>query len=678
MKAAMDSETEGMGGNLYKKARKLRREYGKQFEDNVLVKSILGFKKNSSDRLVATEKVLNNSVLSPSVPLDSVKHLRKLFMQEGVEGRQAWRDIQSGVLQHIQNEAIKGVGRDINGKPIVSAHKLNSVITGLDNVGKLEEVFGWESAGKIRTLNDVAKVVLVTPPGSVNFSNTASMMTAYFDMMLSGSMGVPAPLTTGVALGLKHIRNARLKAKVAKALKIEGSIEGAGEATQFGREMGAVRGVRGAAPAVPSPAAPPAITPPAAGPPPSPVISAQQPVGRLASPGDLRGGRRAELFITPGEKIDTQFAIFEIEDVITSHTNNFAKTRGYPESLQPRERGRAAYEVQVMDIQQNLRPEWLGESTSLQSGSPIIGPDMFVESGNGRTIAIRRAYRSGQADDYKQYLQSNAEQFGLNSTDVAGVNKPVLVRVRRSDINRERLVELANEDIVSSFSASELAARDSQKLPDLSMFDISESGSLTSAANRPFIRSFFERVVPRNQMISMVDESGLITQQGLVRLKNAIYDKAYGSEAGNISRMAESTDSNIKNITNGMIKAAPKYGAVRELIARGELHALDLSAEFVEAAEALSRLRERGVTFAENARQGVMLAETANPLVESLTQILEIYGRSSEKIAELLSIYIDKVREAGNPRQGQLFGDMPPPSKSAVLSAAIRAMEITE
>ena len=49
--------------------------------------------------------------------------------------------------------------------------------------------------------------------------------------------------------------------------------------------------------------------------------------------------------------------------------------------------------------------------TNKTTGTPIIGADGLVESGNARTIALKRVYRSNpqKAGEYKQFLKDNPE-----------------------------------------------------------------------------------------------------------------------------------------------------------------------------------------------------------------------------------------------------------------------------
>ena len=67
----------------------------------------------------------------------------------------------------------------------------------------------------------------------------------------------------------------------------------------------------------------------------------------------------------------------------------------------------------------NLEPAFLGESPKASDGAPIVGDDLVVESGNARVIALNRAYSQGTADNYKQWLIDNAENFGLSKDEIA-------------------------------------------------------------------------------------------------------------------------------------------------------------------------------------------------------------------------------------------------------------------
>ncbi len=80
-------------------------------------------------------------------------------------------------------------------------------------------------------------------------------------------------------------------------------------------------------------------------------------------------------------------------------------------------------------------------------GAPIVGPDRLVESGNARSIALRRAYRAGRegAERYRQWLVEHAADFGLDPEAIARMRAPVLVRVRTQEVQPQERVEMVKE-----------------------------------------------------------------------------------------------------------------------------------------------------------------------------------------------------------------------------------------
>lgn len=218
MKGLIDDQTANLGGNLYQQARAARVRYANDYENIGLVKNLLGQKRGSADRAIAMEDVLKRTIIEPSTSLDTVRQVRRLLQTEGQAGKQAWRELQGGTLNYIKEQATKGVARDELGNPIVNAGQLDKVITQLDKTGKLDYVFGKKGAEQLRTINDVAKDVLTAPPGSVNTSNTASVVLAAMDMAISGTAGVPAPVLSTIRILGQRAKDAKTRARVKKSL----------------------------------------------------------------------------------------------------------------------------------------------------------------------------------------------------------------------------------------------------------------------------------------------------------------------------------------------------------------------------------------------------------------------------------------------------------------------------
>jgi hypothetical protein len=216
IKRAIDAATEGLGGDMYQRARKLRADFAAEFENRGVVDRLLSKKPGTSDRSVALEDVFDHAILRGS--LDDTKAIGQTLKRAGPEGQQAWAELRGQTLQYIKDQATKNVARDERGNAIVSAAGLDKAVKSLDADGKLDYIFGKRGAQQMRDLNDLAKVVYTSPPGSVNTSNTASIVTAALDLMLSGSTGIPAPLATSVRLLTGKLKDRKLAARVNESL----------------------------------------------------------------------------------------------------------------------------------------------------------------------------------------------------------------------------------------------------------------------------------------------------------------------------------------------------------------------------------------------------------------------------------------------------------------------------
>ena len=86
---------------------------------------------------------------------------------------------------------------------------------------------------------------------------------------------------------------------------------------------------------------------------------------------------------------------------------------------------------------------------------------------------------------------------------------------------------------------------------------------------------------------------GRLSQAGQQRIRNAVFAKAYG-DSDLVAMLAESTDSNVRNILNGLLRAAPDVARLQDLIAAGARRPMDFAPELVRAVRELDALREQG------------------------------------------------------------------------------------
>lgn len=219
IKSAIDTQTDGLGGGKYRAARRLRENFARQYENRAVIHDLLRTSKNGmADRKVAFEDVFDNMILKSD--LDDVRHVRRVLQTGGEEGSQAWRELQGRTAQWLKDEATKNVATDERGNRIFSAAQLDKAIRKLDHDGKLDFIFGKKGAEQMRDINDLAKVVFTAPPGTVNTSNTASvLMAALAEAGVTGSMvGLPVPVVSGMRLIAKHVKDKKLRARIEQAL----------------------------------------------------------------------------------------------------------------------------------------------------------------------------------------------------------------------------------------------------------------------------------------------------------------------------------------------------------------------------------------------------------------------------------------------------------------------------
>lgn len=213
LKDIYDQSTEGLGGDLYKRAREARREFANDFENRELTRQLLGTKRGTVDRAIAIEDVVRKMVMSPSTSLEQLKQTGALLKRDPA-GQQAWRELQGSVVLHLQSKAIDDRVRDSRGTPYFNAKAFHQELKALDQSGKLDYIFGKRNAERMRTLDEVAQVVFNPVPGTVNTSGTAYTLAAMMDMMNFTAFGVPVPVATVARFARDHIKDRKLRARV--------------------------------------------------------------------------------------------------------------------------------------------------------------------------------------------------------------------------------------------------------------------------------------------------------------------------------------------------------------------------------------------------------------------------------------------------------------------------------
>jgi hypothetical protein len=357
-----------------------------------------------------------------------------------------------------------------------------------------------------------------------------------------------------------------------------------------------------------------------------------------------------------GTEVPVRYRVVEASELRTSDHPE------YPAELQPRDRTRGASATQIASIAANLAPESLGPSSDADRGAPIVGPDGVVESGNGRVMAIRRAYAEHpeKAAAYRDYVSR------VTNDSLSGFKEPVLVAERALEMTpeqRQAFTREANVSATAAMSDTERAGSDAAAM-DESVLGNLQPGDLTSSANAAFRKAFIGKVAEAERG-AFVDKDGNLSQAGVRRMQAAILHKAYGGSkeaTGTLSRIIESTDDNARSISGAMIDVAPQFARLRQSIADGKVGGgYDLSRQMIEAIEAVSQLRESGGSVKEWLQQTDMFGARDKGVEELVKafynpQLNRAAGR--DRIADILRLFADEAMRSGQ-SAGDIFGDSP-------------------
>ena len=354
-----------------------------------------------------------------------------------------------------------------------------------------------------------------------------------------------------------------------------------------------------------------------------------------------------------GSSYDMAYEVKSLDELIASNDAAYGVNPKYPSELQPRDRTREASRQQIENMANDLRPELLGESYKLSDGAPIIGMDNVVESGNGRTLAIGKAYENGRAEEYRNYIEQYAADRGW---DISGINNPVLVRTRLTDTDRVQFTKLANESDVAQFSASERAASDVDRLPDASLLQINGDGTINLDQSMDYVRNFIASL-PKAEQGSVITGDGRLSQEGKRRIESAVAQHAYG-DSSLVTRLAENLDDDSKTVLNALLRVAPQLAQLGDLVKQGGRHSNTIAQDLAQAAQKLSDLKANGVRVDDYLNQGQLLDDGLSAGAKDFLNVFDQNNRSAKAIGENIQGKIDEVEAMGDPRQGSLFGDV--------------------
>lgn len=372
-------------------------------------------------------------------------------------------------------------------------------------------------------------------------------------------------------------------------------------------------------------------------------------------------GAETTVVTDSGKEIRVRYRVVPASRVITSHdAETMTPNKAYPQELQPRDRQRVSMREQVTTMANELRPADLGAGRNLNQGAPIIRKDGVVLNGNGRAMAIQKATAAGgdKATAYRKYIFEHSKEFGISRPNLSQMRKYMLVREVVDDIDADTMQDIIGSTAGGSrMGASEQAKADAKKIRprELEYYVDNEQGDLTTAANRDFVAHVLYRIVGKNERNAYTDEHGNVNADGIQRVKRALFSLAYGDD-GLISKMAESTDDNIRNVSRGLMSAAPAFARVKLATIDGRAYQYNAGEVISDAVKRLDSLRKEGKPVKDYLNEQSMFSEYQDTdEMRDVLRFLDENKRSGKKIGVFLNDMAKSILEQGSPNQTSLM-----------------------
>lgn len=322
--------------------------------------------------------------------------------------------------------------------------------------------------------------------------------------------------------------------------------------------------------------------------------------------------------------------------------------------LQPRDRTRINSDEWVASTAARLDPAQLMPAPTADRGTPIVGPDNVIESGNGRSMAIARAYE--RHPDRAEAYRGAIEAAGYTIPD--GVEQPVLIARRRTDLSpdaRRQLVIDAQDSGVAQMTPTEVARATARNLASPILARLDPNQPLGADANGDFVRAALA-TLPRSARNAMFDPGGALNALGQRQLKEAIFARAW-PDPDILARYTEGAPAELKSLMEALETAAPSWAALKADIEAGLVTPeMDISGFVLDAMRLIGAAREvskKGTPIAtvisEMLDEVHLIDGPWAPLTAALVRKMWRNGRAApaDEVASFLTRYADEARKAG-------------------------------
>lgn len=335
--------------------------------------------------------------------------------------------------------------------------------------------------------------------------------------------------------------------------------------------------------------------------------------------------------------------------------------------LQPRDRSRAASAEQIAKIAARLDPAQLMPEAISDRGTPLVGPDGIIESGNGRVQGLARAAEINP-EGFAAYVQAIRDQ-GFDVPE--GMARPVLIARRTSDLDqagRIQVIRESNTSIIGRMSATEQAAFDAGGMTQ-PVFDAYRPGkTIGSLENAGFVQRFMAGMTPEERA-PLIQKNGRLSADGLRRIASALFARAFDAK-DLLTLVAETESRAITRLVNMLETLAPDWAYFRSMVEAGYVRPeFDITAPLTEAVRIIANARAAardGQSVIAAVRDRLAQDDMFTPRDPMIGAIIDVFykgdrARGIEASEEILKRYAARAAAMGRADAADLADDAASP-----------------
>lgn len=394
-------------------------------------------------------------------------------------------------------------------------------------------------------------------------------------------------------------------------------------------------------------------------------INAKQKIQQATSQDAKLLGNDTEIVLPDNTSLPIQWSVVDADTIKASIKEGIN---------QPRDRSRAASDIQIQSIANNPDYRRLSDSPIMDVGAPVIDSTGAIVGGNGRFEALARAHEQGTAANYLSNLKADAANKGIDPAVIDSIRKPILVRRITKPFDTRKLAIASNSGTSLQYSALELAKIDAERMKDIGDLDVADTGDIPLTSNNINRIKLSLNGYNATEQASFVDAQGNLSQEGLKRIKNAVLYNAYGNSP-TLSRLVESTDSDIRNVTGVLMKVAGHVANFKSEVSRGAIpKELDITDDLIGSVEKFSQLRAQNQTVEQYLAQQQVFDDDISQESKDIMQVLANNIRSQKKLTEFVRALYDEISRI-DMSSNDVFGDLQLPSKREFINNAKQRTE---